>query len=237
MALTGFGLDGGDDPAFDYVMQAATGVAAMTGDPDGPPTLPGLFVGRQLDRADRGARSARADRRRARRSGRRVAARRDAVAVELPGVGVPQRRCRTAVATPTARTRITFRRSCSRPPTDTWRCSSPTTGSGSRSPPRRVSTASRRWPSVRRVAKKCSPSSPRRWPPTPQRGGKPGCVRSGSRRPRCGRCPRRWRTHPEVVVTAGDFRLVGSPIRVAGYQPEYRPPPGRDAARRLSRRK
>ena len=29
VALTGFGLDGGDDPAFDYVIQAATGVAAM----------------------------------------------------------------------------------------------------------------------------------------------------------------------------------------------------------------
>ena len=41
VALTGYGLDGGDDPAFDYVIQAATGVAAMTGDPDGPPTLPG----------------------------------------------------------------------------------------------------------------------------------------------------------------------------------------------------
>ncbi len=41
VALTGYGLDGGDDPAFDYVVQAATGVAAMTGDPSGPPTLPG----------------------------------------------------------------------------------------------------------------------------------------------------------------------------------------------------
>ncbi|WP_301119986.1 CaiB/BaiF CoA transferase family protein [Mycolicibacterium fortuitum] len=41
VAMTGFGLDGGDDPAFDYVIQAATGVAAMTGDPDAPPTLPG----------------------------------------------------------------------------------------------------------------------------------------------------------------------------------------------------
>ena len=29
VAMTGFGLDGGDDPAFDYVIQAATGVAAM----------------------------------------------------------------------------------------------------------------------------------------------------------------------------------------------------------------
>ncbi|MGW0178451.1 CaiB/BaiF CoA transferase family protein [Nocardia sp. NPDC003345] len=41
VALTGFGLDNGDDPAFDYVVQASTGIAALTGDPDGPPTLPG----------------------------------------------------------------------------------------------------------------------------------------------------------------------------------------------------
>ena len=41
VAITGFGLHGGDDPAFDYVVQASTGIAALTGDPDGPPTLPG----------------------------------------------------------------------------------------------------------------------------------------------------------------------------------------------------
>jgi CoA:oxalate CoA-transferase len=41
LALTGFGLEAGDDPAFDYVIQARTGVAALTGDPLGPPTLPG----------------------------------------------------------------------------------------------------------------------------------------------------------------------------------------------------
>jgi crotonobetainyl-CoA:carnitine CoA-transferase CaiB-like acyl-CoA transferase len=41
VALTGFGLAAGDEPAFDYVIQAATGVAALTGDPAGPPTLPG----------------------------------------------------------------------------------------------------------------------------------------------------------------------------------------------------
>jgi crotonobetainyl-CoA:carnitine CoA-transferase CaiB-like acyl-CoA transferase len=33
---------------------------------------------------------------------------------------------------------------------------------------------------------------------------------------------------PEMVVTAGDFRLVGSPVRVAGFQPDYRPPPELD---------
>ena len=41
VALTGYGLDGGDEPAFDYLIQAATGIASLTGDPDGPPTLPG----------------------------------------------------------------------------------------------------------------------------------------------------------------------------------------------------
>lgn len=43
VALTGYGLDGPEAewPAFDYVIQAQTGVAAMTGEPDGPPTLAG----------------------------------------------------------------------------------------------------------------------------------------------------------------------------------------------------
>jgi crotonobetainyl-CoA:carnitine CoA-transferase CaiB-like acyl-CoA transferase len=41
VALTGWGLDGGDEPAFDYLIQAATGIASLTGDPAGPPTLPG----------------------------------------------------------------------------------------------------------------------------------------------------------------------------------------------------
>jgi CoA:oxalate CoA-transferase len=41
VAITGFGLYGGDDPAFDYIVQAATGIATLTGDPDSAPTLPG----------------------------------------------------------------------------------------------------------------------------------------------------------------------------------------------------
>jgi CoA:oxalate CoA-transferase len=43
VALTGYGLDGpaAEWPAFDYVIQAATGVAAMTGEPEGPPELAG----------------------------------------------------------------------------------------------------------------------------------------------------------------------------------------------------
>jgi CoA:oxalate CoA-transferase len=30
---------------------------------------------------------------------------------------------------------------------------------------------------------------------------------------------------PDAIVTAGGFRLVGSPVRIAGYVPDYRPPP------------
>jgi crotonobetainyl-CoA:carnitine CoA-transferase CaiB-like acyl-CoA transferase len=43
VALTGYGLEGSaaNWPSFDYVVQALTGVAASTGDPDGPPTLAG----------------------------------------------------------------------------------------------------------------------------------------------------------------------------------------------------
>ncbi|WP_447777780.1 CaiB/BaiF CoA transferase family protein [Variovorax boronicumulans] len=43
VALTGYGLDGphADSPAYDYVIQALTGVMALTGDPDAPPTKAG----------------------------------------------------------------------------------------------------------------------------------------------------------------------------------------------------
>src|SRR6185369_16469140 len=43
VALTGYGLEGeaAEWPAFDYVIQARLGVAALTGEPDGPPALVG----------------------------------------------------------------------------------------------------------------------------------------------------------------------------------------------------
>lgn len=43
VALTGYGLDSpySERPAYDYVIQALTGVMALTGDPDGPPTKTG----------------------------------------------------------------------------------------------------------------------------------------------------------------------------------------------------
>ena len=46
VAITGYGLDGSHDdrPAFDYIIQAETGVAAMTGEPGSPPGLAGYSV-------------------------------------------------------------------------------------------------------------------------------------------------------------------------------------------------
>jgi crotonobetainyl-CoA:carnitine CoA-transferase CaiB-like acyl-CoA transferase len=43
LALTGYGLTGpySDSPAYDYVIQAMTGVMLLTGDPGGPPVKPG----------------------------------------------------------------------------------------------------------------------------------------------------------------------------------------------------
>ena len=43
VALTGYGLDGpfAENPAYDYVIQAVTGVMALTGDPSAPPTKAG----------------------------------------------------------------------------------------------------------------------------------------------------------------------------------------------------
>jgi len=44
LALTGYGLDGpyAESPAYDYVIQAMTGVLLLTGDPDGPPVKTGF---------------------------------------------------------------------------------------------------------------------------------------------------------------------------------------------------
>jgi crotonobetainyl-CoA:carnitine CoA-transferase CaiB-like acyl-CoA transferase len=43
VALTGYGLESpfADRPAYDYVIQALTGIMAITGEPDGPPTKAG----------------------------------------------------------------------------------------------------------------------------------------------------------------------------------------------------
>jgi CoA:oxalate CoA-transferase len=46
VALTGFGLEGPyrDDPAYDYIIQALTGLMMMTGEPNSPPTRIGYSI-------------------------------------------------------------------------------------------------------------------------------------------------------------------------------------------------
>ena len=170
VALTGFGLDGGDDPAFDYVVQAATGVAAMTGDPRRAADAARILVGRQLDRADRCAGPARPDRFGPRWASGRVAARRDAVPAELPGLGLPQRR-RGAAAIPVRRAFV-LRSGAAFPTADGYLALFITHDAFWKSFAAEAKiVASRRWPSGRRGATRCSRWSPRPWRPTPRRVG------------------------------------------------------------------
>ena len=212
--MTGFGMDGGDDPAFDYVIQAGTGVAAMTGDPDGAADAARLFGGRQLHRTGRGAWPAGPDRVGSRRAGRRVAARCGDVAAELPGLGLPQRR-RRAAATP-VRCAFVLRSGAAVP--DGRRLSRAVHH------PRRVLegvrrrgrhiAASRRWPSARPSATRCSPSSTAALATDTAKGWEARLRPLGIPAAAVRTLPDALEATPEVVVTAGDFRLVGSPIHV-----------------------
>ena len=40
--------------------------------------------------------------------------------------------------------------------------------------------------------------------------------------------PEALKATPQAVVTAGEFQLVGSPVKIAGFTPDYRPPPALD---------
>ena len=157
VALTGFGLDGGDEPAFDYVVQAATGVAAHDRRSGRAADAAGVLLGRQLHGIDRGAGAAGADRLGPRRPGGRVL--RDVMLSQLNYRASAYLNDGVEPAAPPVRRALvsTFRRSCFRLPTAIWRCSSPMTASGNCSRRRRVSRVSRRWPSGRRVATRCSP--------------------------------------------------------------------------------
>ncbi|TDK89719.1 CoA transferase [Mycobacterium paragordonae] len=224
VAITGFGLDGGDDPAFDYVVQAGVGIAALTGDPDGPPTLPGYS---SADNSTGMSAALGLLAKIVSGSGGQVdVSLRDVMFSQLnyhaaaylnDGVE-PQRRPYGAHSYyvpaqlfPTADgflalfiTHDGF-----------WKSFAKEAGiDGFETMTQRVA---RREEVLAAVTSALATDTAASWEGRLRPLGVPAAaVRS---------LPEALEATPEVVVQAGDMRLVGSPIRVWGYQPDYRPPP------------
>lgn len=224
VAMTGFGLDGGDDPAFDYVIQAATGVAAMTGDPDGPPTLPGyssadnstgltaalgllamVVAGRggQVDVSLRDVMLSQLNYRASAYLNDGVEPRRHPNGAH--SYYVPAQLFSTADGyLALFITHDGF-----------WRLFADE--AGIEGFPTMAERSARRDEVLAVVEAALARDSAIGWENRLRPLGIPAAaVRS---------LPEALEATPEAVVHAGDFRLVGSPIRIAGYQPEYRPPP------------
>ncbi|EID11605.1 CaiB/BaiF CoA-transferase family protein [Mycolicibacterium phlei] len=224
VAMTGFGLEGGDDPAFDYVIQAATGVAAMTGNPDDPPTLPGyssadnstgltaalgllaqIVSGRggQVDVCLRDVMLSQLNYRAA-------AYLNDGVVPQRYPYGahsyyVPAQLFETADGyLALFITHDGF-----------WKAFS--AEAGIEGFPTMAERAARRDEVLAVVSAALATDTAAGWEERLRPLGIPvAAVRT---------LPEALERTPEVIVRAGDFRLVGSPIKVTGYQPEYRPAP------------
>ena len=227
VALTGFGLNGGDDPAFDYVIQAATGVAAMTGHPDDPPTLPGYSS------ADNSTGLAAA----LGLLAQIVSGRGGQVDVSLRDVMLSQLNYRASAylndgAEPL---RYPYGAHSYYVPAQLFSTAdgylalfithdafwkSFATEAGIEGFLTMAERAARREEVLAVVASALASDSAKGWEARLRPLGIPAAaVRT---------LPEALEATPEVVVTAGDFRLVGSPIHVDGYDPEYRPPPRLD---------
>ncbi|WP_409428334.1 CaiB/BaiF CoA transferase family protein [Mycobacterium sp. SMC-11] len=224
VALTGFGLDGGDEPAFDYVIQAATGIAAMTGDPDAPPTLPGYS---SADNST-GLTAALG------LLAQIVSGRGGQVEVSLLDVMLSQLNYRAsaylndgvepqrnphgahsyyvpAQLFPTAQGYLALFVTHD----GFWKAFA--TEAGIEGFVTMAERAARRDEVLAVVTAALAGDTAVGWETRLRPLGIPAAaVRT---------LPEALKEHPEMVVTAGDFRLVGSPIRVAGYEPSYRPPP------------
>jgi len=231
VALTGFGLYGGDDPAFDYVVQAGTGIAALTGDPDGPPTLPGYSS------ADNSTGLTAALGLLAQivsgRGGQVDVCLRDVMLSQLNyhasaylNNGVqPQRRpfgahsfYVPAQLFPTANGYLALFVTHD----GFWRSFAAEAGVAGFAT--MAERAARRDEVLAVVIKALATDTASGWEARLKPLGIPAAaVRT---------LPEALDALPEVVVTAGEYRLVGSSIKVDGYQPEYRPPPtlGQDNA-------
>ncbi|MCV7171128.1 CoA transferase [Mycobacterium manitobense] len=224
VAMTGFGLDGGDDPAFDYVIQAATGVAAMTGDPDGPPTLPGyssadnstgltaalgllamIVSGRggQVDVSLRDVMLSQLNYRAAAYLNDGVEPRRfpnGAHSYYVPAQLFPTAAGYLALFI----THDGF-----------WRLFA--TEAGIDGFPMMAERAARREEVLAVVTAALRTDTAAGWEARLRPLGIPAAaVRS---------LPQALDATPEALVDAGPYRLVGSPVRVSGFSPEYRPPP------------
>jgi crotonobetainyl-CoA:carnitine CoA-transferase CaiB-like acyl-CoA transferase len=224
VAITGFGLHGGDDPAFDYVVQASTGVAAMTGEPDGPPVLPGYSSADNstgmcaalglLAKIVSGT------------GGQVDVSLRDVMLSQLNyhasaylNNGVePQRRPYGAHSYyvpaqlfPTANGYLALFITHD----GFWKSfAAEAKISGFEAMAERVA---RRDEVLAVVTAALAADSAAGWERRLRALGVPAAaVRT---------LPEALNATPEVVVAAGEFRLVGSPIRISGFRPGYRPPP------------
>jgi len=224
VAMTGFGLEGGDEPAFDYVIQAATGVAAMTGHPDEPPTLPGYSSvdnstglaaalgllaqivsgnGGQVDVSLRDVMLSQLNYRAA-------AYLNDGAAPQRYPYGahsyyVPAQLFSTAEGyLALFITHDAFWRAfCAEANIEGY--------------PTMAERAANRDKVLALVADALATDSAANWESRLRPLGIPvAAVRT---------LPEALEETPEVIVAAGEFRLVRSPIRIDGYEPEYRPAP------------
>jgi CoA:oxalate CoA-transferase len=224
VAVTGYGLDAGDDPAFDYVIQAATGVAALTGDPDGPPTLPGYSS------VDNSAALTAALGLLAQivsgRGGQVDVALRDVMLSQLNyraaaylNDGVEPRRLPfgahsyyvPAQLFPTAAGHLALFITHD----GFWKTFAEE--AGVEGFPTMAERAERRDEVLDAVTRALSTDTAKGWETRLRPLGIPAAaVRT---------LPEALEATPEVIVRAGDYRLIGSPIRIAGYEPVYGPPP------------
>lgn len=224
VAITGYGLDGGDDPAFDYVVQAQTGVASLTGDPDGPPMLPGYSA------ADNSTGMTAALGLLAQivsgRGGQVDVSLRDVMLSQLNyrasaylNEGTEPRRMPNGAHSyyvpaqlfPTVEGTLALFVTHD----GFWRIFAAEAGIDGF--PTMTERAQRRDEVLAVVTEALSRDTAAGWEARLRPLGVPAAaVRS---------LPDALDATPEMVVTAGDFRLVGSPIRVIGYEPQYGPPP------------
>ncbi|OAN38546.1 CaiB/BaiF CoA transferase family protein [Mycolicibacterium iranicum] len=227
VALTGFGLDGGDDPAFDYVIQAATGVAAMTGDPEGPPTLPGYS---SVDNST-GLTAALG------LLAQIVAGRGGQVDVSMQDVMLSQLNYRAAAFLNDGLEpkRYPYGAHSFYVPAQLFLTADGylalfithdafwaafAAEAGIEGFATLAERAARRDEVLALVSAVLATDTALNWQERLRPLGLPvAAVRT---------LPEALQATPEALVTAGAFRLVGSPIRIVGYEPEYRPAPALD---------